>query len=92
LGYSYVLFLSFSIAGGCLTPTSRRGGVGQASVPSLDVQVAESRRGLVRRVAGFLFSAFLVSTFLSFFFLSPSFFPFRFSSQPKNQKKHLCLL
>jgi len=29
--------------------------VGQASVPSLDAQVVESRRGPARRVAGFLF-------------------------------------
>jgi hypothetical protein len=57
--------LAFPIADVCLTPTSRGGDVGQVPVPSLDAQVAESRRGLARLVAGSPFSSslFPVSSF-----------------------------
>jgi hypothetical protein len=44
----------------CLTPASRRGDVGQAPVPSLDAQVAESRQGSARRAAVSLFSLLLL--------------------------------
>ena len=53
-----------SIADVCLTPASRRGDVGQAAVPSLDAQIAESRRGFARRVAGSLSSSSLCRGFL----------------------------
>jgi hypothetical protein len=53
--------LAFPIADVCLTAASRGGDVGQASVPSLDAQVAESRRGPARRVAGVLFFVLLLS-------------------------------
>lgn len=51
--------LAFPIADVYLTPASRGGDVGQAAVPSLDAQVAESRRGLARLVTGSPFSSSL---------------------------------
>jgi hypothetical protein len=57
--------LAFPIADVCLTPAGRGGDVGQMPVPSLDAQVAESRRGLARPVSGSPFSCslFAVSSF-----------------------------
>ena len=64
-----LLFLPFP-AGVCLTPACRGGVVGQASVPSLVAQVAESRRGSARRVAVSLslhvFFSLLLCGFLAF--------------------------
>ncbi len=65
---------AFPIADACLTSASRRGGVGQAPVPSLDARRLLSRAGDLRaewRVFCFLFFPFLrVSVF---FFPSPRF-------------------
>jgi hypothetical protein len=58
-----LLIFPFPIADVCLMPASRGGDVGQAPVPSLDAQIAESRRGFARRVAGSPFSSSLCRGF-----------------------------
>jgi hypothetical protein len=63
---------AFPIADVCLTPAGRGGDVGQTPVPSLDAQVAESRRGLACLVAGSPFSS---SLFAVSFSLAALWFP-----------------
>ena len=70
-------FFPFSIAVVCLTPASRRDDVGQAAVPSLDAQIAESRRGFARRATVFPF-LFLLFSMFSFTLLLCGFLAFQF--------------
>src|ERR1700761_3836802 len=85
-----LLFFPFPIAVVCPTPASRRDDVGQAAVPSLDAQIAESRRGFARRVAGSLFSSSLCRGFLPLLLCGFLAFSVSILVSKKKKPKKLC--